>query len=254
MTGIHVETFGSGKPLVLVHGWAMHSGVWLDFAKDLANTNKIICVDLPGHGKSGLVSPYNLATIAKALTETIEDKACAWLGWSLGVQVALQVATDFPERVDKLVLLAGTPCFVAKAQWLGMDEKVLDNFAASLMRDCRETLMRFLALQTKGLADHAEILRELKHAVLTYGLPSLETLQAGLQILKTADLRAEFAELKAPVAAILGQLDTLVPVLAGRKMQALRPNLDLTCLDRAGHVPFLTHRSAVVEAVRRFIE
>lgn len=253
MTGIQFETFGSGKPLVLVHGWAMHSGVWLDFAKELANTNKVICVDLPGHGKSGLVSPYNLATIAKALTETIEDKTCGWLGWSLGAQVILQVAADFPERVEKLILLAGSPCFVAKEQWPGMDEKILDNFAASLMKDCEETLMRFLALQTKGIQDHGEVLRQLKHAVLARGLPNQETLQAGLRILKTKDLRVEFAELKVPVAAIMGQLDTLVPVQAGRKMQALRPDFDLTLLDRAGHVPFLTHRAAVIEAVRHFI-
>lgn len=252
MTVIHTEILGTGKPLVMVHGWAMHSGVWLDFAKELAATYKVICLDLPGHGKSGLITPYQIENIAKVLTETVPDRPCCWLGGSLGAQVVLQVAADFPEHADKLILLAGSPCFVAKEQWPGMAEGALDNFALNLSRDCRATLIRFLALQTKGMADQGELLRQLKAAVLSHDLPGLDTLQAGLQLLKTTDQRHLFAGLNLPVAAILGQLDTLVPVEAGSKMQALRPDLELTCIDQAGHVPFLTHRKAVVEAVRRF--
>ena len=253
MTVIHTEIYGSGKPLVLVHGWAMHSGVWLDFAQELAKYYKVICIDLPGHGRSDAIKPFNLKTISRVLAEAVQDQSCYWLGWSLGAQVVLQIATAYREQVDGLILLAGSSCFTAKKQWPGMAIPILEKFAESLMLDYRDTLIRFIALQTKGLPDHGEILRQLKAVVLSEYMPNMETLEDGLNILKTADLRKELADLKIPVAAILGQLDTLVPVAIDKPMRLLNSNLDLTILERAGHVPFLTHREATVDAVRRFI-
>ena len=53
MTKIHTETYGLGKPIVLVHGWAMHSGIWRLFARELAKHYQVTLIDLPGHGRSG---------------------------------------------------------------------------------------------------------------------------------------------------------------------------------------------------------
>jgi pimeloyl-[acyl-carrier protein] methyl ester esterase len=50
---LHVETFGSGPDLVLLHGWGMHGGVWGDFALRLAEHHRVHAIDLPGHGYSG---------------------------------------------------------------------------------------------------------------------------------------------------------------------------------------------------------
>lgn len=49
---LHVETLGSGAPLVLLHGWGMHGGIWSDLAAELAEHHQVHCVDLPGHGFS----------------------------------------------------------------------------------------------------------------------------------------------------------------------------------------------------------
>ena len=45
MTKIYHQTFGKGKPIVLVHGWAMHSGIWQDFARQLAQQYQVTCID-----------------------------------------------------------------------------------------------------------------------------------------------------------------------------------------------------------------
>ena len=71
MTKIHLESFGAGKPIVLVHGWAMHSGIWRDFARQLARNYKVICVDLPGHGHSEKIDPFTLEHISDQLVEII---------------------------------------------------------------------------------------------------------------------------------------------------------------------------------------
>ena len=49
---IHYNIEGEGKPILLIHGWAMHSGVWTDFVRDFSSMFKVITVDLRGHGKS----------------------------------------------------------------------------------------------------------------------------------------------------------------------------------------------------------
>lgn len=254
MTKIHSETFGQGKPITLVHGWAMHSGIWRLFARELAKHHQVTLIDLPGHGGSGAIIPFTLETVSKALVDAVADENSCWLGWSLGAEVVLEIARRFPERVNSLILLAGTPYFVQKGLWPGMDGRILDSFAESLKQDSQTALLRFLSLQVKDLVDQKTALQELKALVFESPAPDPQTLQDGLNILKQADLRAEFAGLKIPVAVILGQLDTLVPVAVAGKMQDLLPGIDLTVIDRAGHVPFLSHQQAVVKAVCHFMD
>ena len=49
---LHVEYEGAGPDLVLLHGWAMHSGIWRDVRERLARHFRLHLVDLPGHGRS----------------------------------------------------------------------------------------------------------------------------------------------------------------------------------------------------------
>jgi pimeloyl-[acyl-carrier protein] methyl ester esterase len=256
MTKIHTETFGKGKPIVLLHGWAMHSGMLRLFANELANFYQVTLVDLPGHGRSRAISPFTLDTVIPALVEAITetDEPSCWLGWSLGATFVLEIAQRFPKKVNRLILLAGTPCFVKRNSWIGMDEQVLENFATSLQQDTQGTLLRFMALQIKGLDEQKPALQKILPLVSEFPAPDQPTLQDGLAILKHTDLREGFARLNIPVSVILGQLDTLVPAVSGEQMQALLPEMNLNLLARAGHVPFLSHQQAVVKAVRDFMD
>ncbi|MBM4207561.1 MAG: pimeloyl-ACP methyl ester esterase BioH [Gammaproteobacteria bacterium] len=254
MTELHIESYGSGQPLVLVHGWAMHSGIWGEFALELAKHYRIILVDLPGHGRSAPIASFTLETIASRLIEAVAEKKCSWLGWSLGAQVVLQIAHNYPDCVDKLMILTGTPCFVARNNWPGMAESVLDSFAESLLIDREKTLLRFVSLQVKDGDDEKTILKHLKQAVFAAPFPTQETLLAGLNILKTVDLRQEMTSLMQPVCAILGSHDALVPAAAGQAMQRSLPSLQLYLLQRAGHTPFLTHSQQTAAIIRQFMD
>ena len=52
MADLHVESFGKGASLLLIHGWGMHGGVWDKVAARLAQNFRVLTVDLPGHGLS----------------------------------------------------------------------------------------------------------------------------------------------------------------------------------------------------------
>ncbi len=254
MTKVHQQTFGKGKPIVLVHGWAMHSGIWRDFAGQLAQNYQVTCIDLPGHGRSEKIDVFTLERISELLVNAVSDESSCWLGWSLGATVVLDIAQRFPERVTALVLLAGNPAFTQTAQWPGMNIDLLDVFAGQLNEDCQSTLLRFLSLQVNNLPDYKTLLRNLKLAVLECETPDSETLQGGLNILKHADLRSALSGTIVPVSVILGNRDTLVPVSAGQNMQELAPAIALNIIDKAGHVPFLSHPQAVLTIISRFMD
>ena len=59
---LHIEARGDGPPLVLLHGWAMHSGVWGALVPRLAQRHRVHAVDLPGHGYSAPAPSFTLAS------------------------------------------------------------------------------------------------------------------------------------------------------------------------------------------------
>ncbi|NOQ36178.1 MAG: alpha/beta fold hydrolase [Methylococcaceae bacterium] len=251
---IHKEIYGTGEPIVLLHGWAMHTGIWRSFAKELAENYQVICLDLPAHGRSDNPTQFELQTISEQLIKAFPEKPCTVLGWSLGVTVSLDLAQRFPDRIKALALISGNPCFVNGENWAGMKRELLHNFADNLMTDCHTTLLRFLSLQVKGLPNYKVLVKELKAALQETAAPEQTMLQQGLDVLEQSDLRPTLATLHCPVILILGDRDTLIPVAVGQQMQILQPNLQLHILKKAGHVPFLSHTDELLELVGEFME
>ena len=241
MTRIHTETYGKGRVLVLIHGWAMHTGVWRDFARQLGRYCQVICVDLPGHGRSESVEPFSLELICEALIKVLPIESFNLLGWSLGATVAMDMAERYPERVHSLIILAGNPLFVQTETWSGVKSETLDAFAELLKLDVQQTLIRFLALQVNGLSHGRPLLQQLRNALMEVPSPMQRVLQSGLEILKNTDKRAFIASTHLPVQVILGNKDTLVPNGVGTALQQLNPKIKPDILEEAGHAPFLSH-------------
>ena len=254
MINLHQQTFGTGKPIVLVHGWAMHSGIWYDFAMQLAQHYQVTCIDLPGHGHSDNLDSFTLEQVADALVDAVADEQSCWLGWSLGATVVMDIAHRYPERVNSLVLMAGNPHFTCIEQWPGMKVELLEAFAEQLTLDVPTTLLRFLSLQVAQLPDYKVLLKNLKAAIMARAMPNIDTLQGGLSILKQADLRPALAKVKMPILVLLGTRDTIVPVTVGESIKALAPSIQLVVIDKAGHVPFLSHPQIVLETITNFMD
>lgn len=250
---IHKEVYGQGKAIVLIHGWAMHTGVWRKFAQQLAKQYKVICLDLPGHGLSESAEPYTLDYIGASLIDAISESSFCVLGWSLGASVALTMAKNYSHRINSLILLAGNPRFIKEGNWAGMRPELLENFAKNLQLNCQLTLVRFLALQVYGLPDAKNILADLKKAIHECAPPNEDVLQSALNILKNADLRNDLSLLRCPVNIIQGNKDTLVPAQASLDMQKIQPACELNIIAGAGHLPFLSHQPQVIEAINGFI-
>jgi pimeloyl-[acyl-carrier protein] methyl ester esterase len=251
---LYTESSGSGPDLVLVHGWGLHGGVWDTLAPLLEPDFRVTRVDLPGHGRSAWHDPDGLDGLARAVLESVPERA-AWLGWSLGGLVAAGAALASPARIERLVLVAATPSFVCRPGWpAAMAPGLLEDFAQDLRRDYLRTLQRFLALQVRGSDAADGVLRELRARLLQHGQPAPEALLAGLDILRATDLRARYPEIACPVLLLMGARDTLVPAAAARPAAGLLPDARVELIDGAGHAPFLARPAAVAGLVRDFLQ
>ncbi|WP_374603482.1 pimeloyl-ACP methyl ester esterase BioH [Arenimonas sp.] len=244
---------GQGQPLVLLHGWAMHAGIFAPLVDALVADFQVHLVDLPGHGRSADAGvPLALDAAVDAVAAQVPARAI-WLGWSLGGLVALQAAVKHPGAVRGLVMLAASPRFVRGDDWpTGMDPSVFRGFGSELGRDYRGTLDRFLMLEAQG-SDHVrDELRLLRSEVFAHGEPGADALREGLRLLEESDLRANLPELAMPSLWLAGRRDRLVSPAAMQAAAGLAPDARFHEVRHGGHAPFLTHADAVAGALRDF--
>jgi len=243
-SNVFVEIIGEGEPVVVLHGWGMHGGVFRNALNSLGK--QIHLVDLPGHGHSKSFQDFsdiNLHAefLADELTEILRE-GVTLIGWSMGGLLAQLMATRFPEQIKKLVLITGTPAFINQADWqLGIDGRLLENFGSDLVNDFKKTLERFLAIQFLGTDDQKAVLRQTKNMVFSKPTPDVTMLQQGLELLKNTDLRQHLPEIQCPTLIINGERDSLITTAAARYLSETVPNGKAIIIKGSGHAPFLSH-------------
>ncbi len=251
---VHVEIVGQGKPLVMIHGWGMHSGVWQPLVKRLSKDYMLYLVDLPGMGSSRPIEPYHLYNLADEVAEMIPGVSDV-VGWSLGGLVAQSIAIHQPDRIRRLVLVGSTPCFVSKADWqAGVDPADFKEFADNVNHDYKRAVMQFLTLQCMKASDARSTIRELRKSFELKPTPTQTTLQRALHILLESDLREEVAKIRKPTLLIHGDRDTLAPVQAAHWMMQQLPAGFLRVMAGAAHAPFLSHSEQFIDALNQFLE
>lgn len=110
---IHYELHGDRGPVVLlVHGLGSSLRDWEYQVTDLAARYRVLTIDLRGHGKTSRKGPITMAGFAADLRELLVAlgiRSAYVIGISLGASVAFQIAVDYPELVDGLVIINGSP-------------------------------------------------------------------------------------------------------------------------------------------------
>jgi pimeloyl-[acyl-carrier protein] methyl ester esterase len=119
--------------------------------------------------------------------------------------------------------------------------------------DAPTTLRYFAKLVARGAPEPQRVQQQLRTSIETGSTPSRATLNAGLELLSTADLRTTFARLSQPTVVIVGDRDPLLPASAADHMRALNPRLQTVTVHGAGHALPVTHPEAVLEAAAKVV-
>lgn len=245
---MHISVHGTGSPLLLLHGWAMHGGIFASLLPYLASHFTIHSVDLPGHGRS-VGQHFTLDdTIAELSAYVNSLDPVVLVGWSLGGAISIELALRVPKAVRAVISIASSPCFVATDRWpFGMTSVAFKGFCSELTGDWESVVDRFLALEALGSPNEKAELRWLRAAIYAHGKPDPAALISGLDMLGSIDLTDRLIELRMPSLWLGGLRDRIVPpqaIVAAAELSGGRVEIL-----SAAHAPFLTHPELVASLI-----
>jgi len=250
---MHIKKIGQGKDLVLIHGWGMHSGIWEPIIDKFSNQYTLHLVDIPGMGKSHVIDPYDLNHVVEVISESLPTSFDI-LGWSLGSLITLKMSLMYPEKIHRMVLVGGTPCFINQIDWShGVDIRDFNDFANKLFKNYKSTMINFYTLQLMHSKNSKLLIKKLKQIDEAENPPDVKSLQLGLDILLKNDLRDDINKIDHQTLLIVGDMDRLTPKSASMWLESHMKKGQLKVIEGASHIPFLSHPDEFFRHLDRFL-
>lgn len=260
---------GSGPALLLIHGIGDNSTAWEPVHARLAQRYTVIAPDLLGHGQSAKPrADYSVAAYANGMRDLLSvldiDKVTV-VGHSLGGGVAMQFAYQFPQLVDRLILVG--------AGGVTKDVNIALRFASLPLGSEALALLRLPlvlpALQTAGwllgtVVGSTGIGRDIPNVLrILADLPEPTASAAFSRTLRAVvDWRGQVVTMldrcylteSVPVQLIWGEKDAVIPVSHAHMAHAAMPGSRLAIFPGSGHFPFHDDPDRFVQLVDDFID
>jgi pimeloyl-[acyl-carrier protein] methyl ester esterase len=243
----------SRTTICFIHGWGFDSQIFSGLAAELSAERNTLLIDMPGYGNNRPDTlPKDIEGIADHLISVIPQNSVL-AGWSLGGMLSIKIAHKFRDRIKAIILLASTPCFVKKQDWLhGIEQPLIQNMKEHLSSNVEEVLQEFAGLTARGDRSTKQTLRELR-LILKSNQVDAGALLTGLDILRHTDLRKEFSGIKCNMMMLLGKRDQLIASGTGNASTAIYPLLQLYEIEAAGHAPFISNKKESAEIISKYL-
>jgi pimeloyl-ACP methyl ester carboxylesterase len=262
---IYYEDRGTGKPVVLIHGWPLSGGSWeRQSAALLAAGFRVITYDRRGFGRSSAPSTgYDYDTLARDLDELIEtldlQDACI-VGFSMGGGEVARYIGKFNEagRVTKVVFMASIAPALRKDgnNPDGVDPSVFEGMKQGIEADRFAFLENFLkTFYNQKLIGGTHISDAAIHA--SFNVAASSSYQAMLNCVDAwlEDFRPDIAQIKVPTLVIHGDADQILPsAVTGERTAKLIPGAELVIIKDGPHGLNWTHATEVNKALLTFLK
>jgi pimeloyl-ACP methyl ester carboxylesterase len=242
---VHYLEQGEGKPVILIHGFLYHTVMWKKNIEDLAKKFKVYAIDLWGWGYSERLKDlnYSFEGYAKQIVgfmDALKIPKASLVGQSMGGGISVYVAANFPDRVDKLILVdpaaipypMTTTGRVYQFPYVGEFLNALPG--NGLMKKNIQTVW-FYDPQ-KVTDDYVE---EVARPLAIQGSPD-GLMYILRNVLKDPYVEPEvqkLAQLNKPILIVHGREDKAVPLDRSQKLNALWKGSQLVIFEKAGHTP-----------------
>ena len=244
---------GEGEALVFLHGYLEAKEIWMDFSKRFTSHFKVICIDLPGHGESGLLGSIHemdeMASVVAAvlLYERIEKSVL--IGHSLGGYVVMSFVKDFSDKLKGYCLFHST-CFADS------EEKKNNREREITLVKCGKKNQIIYTNIPKGFADsNLESMKEEINRVKEIALRSPDDgIIALLRGMKNREDHTKILSHSAtPSLLIWGKEDNYISEEVFNSLLKIAPHSSTIILKNSGHMGFLEEPDLVYAGLSSFL-
>ncbi len=258
------QEVGSGKPVILIHGWPLSHEMWEYQLNELPKHNiRAIAYDRRGFGKSSKPwDGYDYDTFASDLNQliqTLDLHDVTIVGFSMGGGEVARYLSKFNQdgRVTRAILVSSVTPFLLKTSDNpnGIPQDQFDG----MQKQLEEDRPKFLAGFGKGfygvnLISHPVSNEILQHdadlALEAAGYATIKSMQAWA----TTDFRQDVSNIKVPLLVIHGEKDGTVPIeISAEETVKLAPHGELVIYEDAPHGLYYTHKEQFNKDIVRFV-
>lgn len=264
-TGLHCETYGSGDPVLCLHGLGASTHSWRELREPLSKEYKLFLIDFKGHGASPKPADKHYASLehAELIYEFILEQDLQNLtlignsfGGAISLLVALRLCEDNSGRLKKLILIDSA----GYNKLLPLHLKMMRTpVVGPLVLHLLPPKAAALFVLINSYYDKKKITKE---QVEAYARPIGEPggrhalLETSKQIIpkRIDELIAKYPKITVPTLIIWGRQDKVIPLEIGELLNEAIPDSHLVVIDHAGHIPQEETPEAVVPLVLDFLK
>jgi len=252
-TGIRFSDKGTGTAVVLLHGYLESLEIWNSFADILEERFRIICPDLPGHGKSGIIGEvHSMEKLAESVLAVIDhcgiDK-CFIAGHSMGGYSGLAFMELYPGRLQGICLFHSHPFPDTRQTMQNRCREIV------LVKQGRKELISKINIPKAFAPQNADLFKsELgKAKEIAISTPDEGIIACLNGMMARPSREALLAETKIPVMLIAGKHDNYIPFEDIAKKIRLPEGASFVTLENSGHIGFLEEPEKAANEISNFI-
>jgi pimeloyl-ACP methyl ester carboxylesterase len=250
---VHYETYGTGAPVILLHGWLGSWGLWQPTMEALGQQYRCYALDFWGFGESGKKrDSYAVSDFMDLVTQFMDAlgiQSAPLVGHSMGGTAALGTTIRYPSRVTKVCVI-GSPISgaslsillqLAGVPWIG-------SLVRSLPRALKFGVRMFApAITREPKRWYPMIERDISQT-------TVDSFFSSIGSLRRTDLRPRLSEIKVPTMGIYGTHDVIVHPRQYEPLRAGVQQARIEVMPGSGHFPMLDEPDKYLTLVRSFLE
>ncbi|MBU3820859.1 alpha/beta hydrolase [Flavobacteriaceae bacterium XHP0103] len=243
---------GSGKKnIVLLHGFLENSSMWNNLTTVLSKTNRVVCIDLLGHGKTGCLGYIHtmelMAEVVEAVLNHLKIETSIFIGHSMGGYVSLAFAEKNKSSVEGFCLMNSTALADSKEKQINRDR------AIEAVKQNHKTFIRLAIVnlfRPKNRAIHSEKIKQLTEDALKTPLQGIIAALEGMKVRKNREALLHNTTFKKMM--VIGKKD---PALNYDTLINQTKNTNVKVVEFPdGHMSFIENERELFQEIVHFIE
>ena len=241
------------KTIILLHGYLESIDIWNDFSKELARTFKVVCIDIPGHGKSEIISENqsfeDIADLIFSFSKTLNLDKFYLIGHSMGGYATLAFAKKYPETLNGFCLFHSTPFADSDEKKLARDKEI------GLVKKGKKELICSVNIPNAFAEKNLTTFKNSVQSAINIGKQTSDIgIIVALEAMKKRQDMIDFLKnTNLPFLLILGKLDNYISYEnAGLKIP-IPKNGKSVCLENSGHMGFIEEQKESLKTIKQFI-